>query len=370
MPSLSTTEPDEYCRPKAFGNTFVNSYQLSFPLNSSSAVEATSQGVKWRLGPRFGRNIGNTTRCLGLAILVQVLCIGCSNWHPILELANHFAMHGLVLSLFITPFLFRFGAKRLGALLVFAVVYLATLTQPWSLLPHAASSSDAEGAVQVLCWNLLAKNTSYEGMVELVDQVDPDVLVLIEVAPSLLEQIPEIADRYPYSAALPALGGSGIAVFSRIPGTGFEKQDFDCAFQPAIVAKFPWKNSQTDLQIVALHPLSPIPVGRTKTRDQQLQAFLRWANDTGGPICVCGDFNTTPWTRSFQSLQDAGFMDSRLGVGNCPTWPSWLGPFGLPIDHALSKGSCEIFDREVIASSHGSDHLPLRFRLRPARDSY
>ena len=339
-------------------------------MRSDSPVETSSQFSKppWVTG--FGRKVDNGARFLGIAILVQMLCIGFSNWHPVLELANHFAMHGLVVSLFITPILFRFGRNRLGIMLASAMLYLAILVQPWTLLPRVAASSDSAAGVQVLCWNLLAKNTSYEAMSKLVDQVDPDVLILIEVAPSLLDQISAISDRYPYLEAFPALGGSGIAVFSRIPGTEFEKQDFDCAFQPAIVAKLPFEESDTNLQIVAIHPLSPIPVGRTKTRNQQLQAFLSWADNTSGPICVCGDLNTTPWTRSFLDLLDNGFVDSRVGVGNCPSWPAWLGSFGLPIDHVLSKGGCEVFDRQVIQPSYGSDHLPVRFRLRPTRDAY
>ena len=61
------------------------------------------------------------------------------------------------------------------------------------------------------------------------------------------------------------------------------------------------------------------------------------ADKYGGTVVMAGDLNVTPWSPHFQSaLERGGLVDSRLGFGLQPTWPSFLPGMRIPIDHVLS----------------------------------
>lgn len=319
--------------------------------------------------------MGSLARALAVlvtcAVSLQTLLILLSRSHPVLELANHFALHGVVVaSLSLIVLLFQ--SPRNGMILYGLTLcwcYLLFLVQPWSLYLRSppAVAEDATNSITVLSWNILAVNRSYAEIEEVIQQADADVVVLIETQPNLLEQLPYLTASYPISHKVLDWGGNGICLFSRVAGTEIELEPFDCPQQPALIASIPGESNRDgqskSVQLVGLHTLSPVPIRRTVLRDRQLAALRDWSAQQMTPICVCGDLNTTPWTHSFWQVERAGFVDSRLGVGNLATWPSLLGRWGIPIDHALTKGACHISERRVLATAPGSDHRPILFRL-------
>jgi endonuclease/exonuclease/phosphatase (EEP) superfamily protein YafD len=300
-----------------------------------------------------------------IALGMQVLLIWISRLHPVFELANHFAVHGIWAGLLVVAGTTYFRRKRMAIFSAIGLAYLLLLVHPWSLYaaaPVATLTGQPSSSVKVLSWNLLMENQSYAKIEALVKETNADVLVLIETPPGLLENLPGMVQAYPLSQTFLRWQGGGICMFSRIPGTAFEVMDFECASQPAIVATIP-SSTGAVAKLVGIHPLSPLPIARTYTRNKQLNAVASWARQMDSPVCVCGDFNTTPWTAPFQSLLKAGLRDSREYAGNGPSWPRSLGPFGLPIDHVLFKGRCHVTDRRVLSDSPGSDHAPITFTL-------
>lgn len=298
-----------------------------------------------------------------LGLVLQTLSIWLSRLHPLFELPSHFAVHGVCLGLLLVPAVLYYRRKLLAICAFTAWSYLLLLVHPWSLYTAAAPSALPHSAtsVKVLVWNILVTNQSYEQIESLVIDHEPDVVILIETPPGLPQNLPTIVNGYPMSRTYLHWGGGGICVFSRVAGTEIELLDFECSQQPAMVATIP--SSTGAVKLVGMHPLSPLPVSRAIVRDKQLRAFARWAQAIEGPVCVCGDFNTTPWSASFRDLLSVGLRDSREGVGNCPSWPRSLGPIGIPIDHVLSKGNCSVSDRRVLSESPGSDHAPVVFTL-------
>lgn len=299
----------------------------------------------------------------GMAICVQAIFVCFSSLHPLLELANHCSMHALAASLVLIPLLYYLNNRGLMVCLGVACAYLILVTKPWTLLPSSSPPVANEQAIHVLSWNMLSINKSFEEIESMVREVDPDVLVLIEVRPGIIGDLPYITSNYEYSLLRPSWGGEGIAMFSRLQGTEFDFADYDFPRQPAIIATIPAADSDSELTLVGLHTLSPLPLFRAAIRDRQIRSFNEWSQNQSGPVCVCGDFNITPWTGPFQQLLDSGFIDSRVGTGNCPSWPADLGPLGIPIDHALSKGDCRIIDRQVLKRGPGSDHRPIEFTV-------
>lgn len=299
-----------------------------------------------------------TIACL---LCFQVFLILVSGFHPWLELAVHFVMHGLLATVVIIPILWLTQHKRTAVVCLLVAGYFVFLMRPWIFL--ATQATERAEIVRVMSWNVWASNDNLEEIESAVRRADPDILVLIELRPNLTEQIPYLTQQFPYSHVLPQWSGTGIGVFSKRPDLQFSIERFAVKVMPSIVTTIRSADGQRSVELVAMHTYSPTPPERATLRDRQLDVFLEWASQRSSPVCLVGDLNTTPWTASFQRLEKSGFTDSRVSAGNCASWPAVLGWMGIPIDHALTLGQCTVSHREVIADVRGSDHRPILFRL-------
>lgn len=344
------------------------------PSNCDSPASSIGTNSKSNPSYQSGKISTFFQSCLtavSICICLQVILTLCAGMHPVIELAAHGSMHATILACLVLPLLILFRRKRLLVCLSIATLLLLSITRPWYLAwPAPIAASKGVSQLKVLSWNVLSVNQSFAEIEAIVAEVDPDVIVFIEVRPDLLDGLSRITSDYPFFIDRPRWGGEGIAVLSRIRGTEFIFEDYDLPRQPAIVASIPPARGGTKIQIdgptlnlVALHTLSPLPTHRSAIRNRQISALLEWSKPIEAPMCVCGDFNITPWAPSFRKLIRGGFVDSRIGSGNCASWPSNLGMLGIPIDHALSKGDCFVFDRKVLNRSSGSDHRPIVFSV-------
>ena len=308
------------------------------------------------------QHVAITLAC-GLCIIL--VCIGFAQERPWLELAVHFSAHALVATLVVIPILWFTKHHRTAVVCCFVAACLALLVQPWYLIPMAGSSKP--DALRILSWNVYAANEEFDSIVEVIRKSNPDVLVIVEVRLDLLDRAPWIKENYPQFEVIPNSGGTGIGVFCRAEdpkySVDFKVHHFGFRKMPSIVATLTSPDGSRQVDLVAIHTYSPTPPRRAIDRDKQLRKFLEWSLKQANPQCLVGDLNTTPWTRSFWGLERAGFRDSRHGAGNCATWPAWLGPAGIPIDHAMTRGECTITERKVLSTNAGSDHQPIEFRL-------
>ena len=283
---------------------------------------------------------------------------------PVFELATHCYFHCLIASFVLLPLACILKARTTAIALGLVLICTGWFVQPWQLWTASPElNPKLTDKLRILSWNVLVANQSNLEAIEIVSDQDPDVVVLIELRHNFLEPTPWLKEQYPYFFESPSWGGEGIGVYSRVEGTIFRIEDFENAFQPAIVAKIPGSQGQS-VELVALHALSPLPRFRAHIRDRQLRAVANWAEQHQRPVCVCGDFNITPWSGAFCDMIESGFKDSRMGSGNCESWPQSLGAFGIPIDHAIWKGDCQILHRRVLPEGPGSDHRPIVFDLQ------
>jgi endonuclease/exonuclease/phosphatase (EEP) superfamily protein YafD len=100
--------------------------------------------------------------------------------------------------------------------------------------------------------------------------------------------------------------------------------------------------------------------GSANRRNEQLEALARHARATTSlPLVVVGDLNVSPFSPQFRHLLEEGRLRSAAdGFGWQPTWPSFLLPAGIQIDHALVSPAVTVkaFSRGPF---DGSDHRPI-----------
>jgi endonuclease/exonuclease/phosphatase (EEP) superfamily protein YafD len=121
---------------------------------------------------------------------------------------------------------------------------------------------------------------------------------------------------------------------------------------PAVVAEVGITEGR--VTVVGTHPVPPGGSSRSALRNEHLEQLARIVRGLKGPILVLGDLNATPSSPHFRRFVSASELAPARAL---PTWPSFLGPVGIPLDHVLYRGLCI---RDVrLGPRVGSDHLPL-----------
>ena len=279
----------------------------------------------------------------------------CSRFGWPWELASHFRVQYAVVLAVGTVVLGLAG--RSAEALVLAALCAANL---WSLLPlyRRRIHGGAAKSFKVLSANLWHSNRSYDRIERLLALAKPDVVFLAEVNQEQLEGLQGLRETYPFAKGI-SIGkrNFGIIVISRLPVETAEVVRIGGHGLPSVVARLRW-NGQV-VTLIGTHPASPTTPRRLALRNRQLAAIAAFAARQSGPVMVVGDFNTTSWSAAFGELIAAsGLQDSRIGFGLQPTWPAWMPPMRIPIDHCLISRELAVVARRV-GSFVGSDHYPV-----------
>jgi len=148
----------------------------------------------------------------------------------------------------------------------------------------------------------------------------------------------------------------GVALLSRVPLIDPRLEDFSTVGLPSITAAF-WIG-QTRITLLGTHPLPPVGTLQAGLRNGQLERISEWVQAQDDAVIVVGDLNITPWSPVFQTLiRKTGLRNSAEGRGLQGTWPAFLPPMRIPIDHFLHGGAVSVHERSILRFD-GSDHLP------------
>lgn len=275
-----------------------------------------------------------------------------TGWFPA-QLAGHWAGHFAVLSLPFWCLLGRHAAVSGGMLLISGL----------ALWPHlrTAHADNAPpptaGAWTAITANLLFFQEDHRQAIAALTALNPDLLALIESQVSDRELVRHDA-RWPHQAWQSPRRVGGIGLLSRWPmrSTPIDLDD---------ATGFDARISTPDgpLRVIVLHTWSPRDERRARINQRQLEELAGLAATEPGPLLVMGDLNASPATPGMQALHDAGLQPPH--GGGVRTWPSWLGPAGIAIDHALGRNLA--LGRAEAIDLAGSDHhgILVRFgRLR------
>jgi len=305
-----------------------------------------------------------------------------SDYYPLCELACHPSLHLFVFTFFLlvvsgifwilrgrSSFSGDRWRRRFLALLM-PFLFYGWVTAPWRLLPLRGDRV-TNGALKVLSWNVQIGNENPGYILELVNQESPDVLVLIEVTPFIAEQVESLKVIFPHHLIKPHRGSGGIAIYSRLPNSGFKELHPGDQWMPAIELNVRRSiegdaNPKPDLSILGIHTFSPhLDDGsRIVRRNQQLAGIAQWASEKTADSIVIGDFNITPWSPPFwRLLRDGRLVDSTWYRGYFPTWPAGLHMGAIQIDHALVSEKVKILERRVLPDTGLSDHRPISITI-------
>lgn len=272
----------------------------------------------------------------------------------LLDLLAHFRVQYLLGALITATVLWFLGSRRFAAMAMTAAGINLALILPFYYASETPAPGEKPWTAMLL--NVNTHSGSPARVAALLEERDPDFLVLEEVDSRWIEALSEATARYPFRVVSPRSDNFGIAFFSKFPLSEEEIVDLGEAEVPSILATV--VSDRGTFQVCATHPLPPIGSDYAGMRDEQL-ALLPEVLSPTLPVLLVGDLNTTPWGHAFRRLRKtSGLLDSASGRGIQPSWPTGNPLLRIPIDHALHSAEIRIHDRRT-GPKAGSDHFPL-----------
>jgi len=241
---------------------------------------------------------------------------------------------------------------------------------PWYFGADAPRRNDDSPRLTLLCANVWNVNDDHDRFLSLIEERDPDIVVVLEVTTAWTEALEAITAEYPHYLMERHEHPFGIALYSRLPLEEARIVRYGSADVPSIVAKVD-VGGET-VTILATHPLPPRRPWAWRMRNEQLAAIAVARDEFGDRLIVAGDFNASPFSPCMKHFvasmhtPAARLGYASRGYGIKPTWPTFNRVFFTPLDHILVTDTLAVTDFRT-GPHIGSDHLPLQATMGLAR---
>ena len=282
-----------------------------------------------------------------LTVVASVLTALDTGQHFI-ELFSHFRLQYLLVSLLLLiPLALRRQALY-SLLLALAVVLNASYVLPWYTGGDAATAS---GKIKVLYANVLRSNREHDRLLALIRREQPDIVALLEISSQWLEALKTLQEDYPHSYTAPREDNFGVALLSRMPLSGAKHVNSPPLGYPTILAGIDVDGAA--ITLITTHPMSPLGADNFAARNQQLQSIEEIVAATNDDVILFGDLNASLWDRHYRHFEGAtSLRNARRGHGILPTWPTFMPPAMIPIDHVLVSERIGIADIRTLSLIH------------------
>jgi endonuclease/exonuclease/phosphatase (EEP) superfamily protein YafD len=240
--------------------------------------------------------------------------------------------------------------------LVIAVVQ-ALICAPILIARMPALAGPApSGPLRLIAINVWYRNRQFQRVIDYLATQRPDFVLLAEITAEWEQALTPLQQLYAHRYATRGRRGTGLLLLSRWPMQAAVWPDYSDV-EPAVSATL--LINERSLQIFGVHTSWPLGRENAALRDRQLALIGEFARAHPGPLIVLGDLNVTPFSSHFQAMLAGGNLKSAAqGFAWQPTWPTFLPPGGIHIDHALTSAGV-VVTSFLRGPRVGSDHLPI-----------
>ncbi|MBL9114648.1 MAG: endonuclease/exonuclease/phosphatase family protein [Verrucomicrobiaceae bacterium] len=307
-------------------------------------------------------------------VISVVLWLGLlGSWMPLLHnfhwfpaLFDHFRLQFVVASglAMVVALLARAGRTAVFALITL-VYHLWPLASVHRTVPSSVTAAPMP-ALKMVCFNVLVSNTQYDRVSRWLDEVSPDVIILLEVTATWATKLEALKKTHPHGDSFPAGDCTGVAIYSRLPLSGVSLLDHGADTLPSITGILNWAGRP--VRLIGVHPIHPTGAKHARMMEWQLEDLARRVSGSRDvPVIVAGDFNCAPWARQMRKFQQGSGLSYRCTQ---PIWwPTWnlRHPLMLAIDHTLCTPHLFVESREI-SPDLGSDHRAQNLAVRWVKD--
>ncbi|MFO7824916.1 MAG: endonuclease/exonuclease/phosphatase family protein [Cyclobacterium sp.] len=251
-------------------------------------------------------------------------------------------------------------------LLTAALSYQLFMIAPFTpLLPVSAKNAapgENENQFTLLMSNVRMENTDRDMLLSLINQKDPDLILLTE--PDLLwtQSLIPLDEKYPHSIKEPLPNTYGMILLSKFPLLNakvnylveMDIPSFHTQVQLPSGAKF---------DFYGVHPEPPKPGSDTYERDTELLLIGKKIKEDPKPVIVAGDLNDVGWSQTSKLFREySQLLDPREGRGFYNTYSVFFPLFRYPLDHVFYTNDFGLISFDKLEEV-GSDHFPMWIEL-------
>ncbi len=267
-----------------------------------------------------------------------------------------------------------------GAILTLAALYQAYRIYPYTTLHEkdaraAEVLDDDSGHLSIMISNVLQTNRRTDLVIDLVQEVNPDILLTVETNKWWEEKLAEgLDEKYTYRVNIPLENLYGMHLWSKIelidPEIKYRIKDDIPGIDTGI--KLP-NGQEVDLYFVHPMPPSPSEAYASTGRDAELSLVGLQVKEKGSrTTIVAGDMNDVAWSHSSRLFQRiSGLLDPRRGRGLFSTFHAEHRLLRWPLDHVFHSPDLTVVDLQRLPYV-GSDHFPVLIKLsyEPQQDDH
>ena len=219
---------------------------------------------------------------------------------------------------------------------------------------------DLEKNLSILTYNVYQKNDKYQPLIELVDNLSPDFILLLETNKDWQKALKSLDKIYPYQVKVIQENTYGMMLLSKFEPLEENVERLTDKKIPSI--DFMIKFYDKKVRLRGLHPRPPIPgeALSSKQKDAEFREAAKIIADLPSDemVIVMGDLNDVVWSKASKRFKKISKLkDPRIGRGTYSTFPTYF-PIRFPLDHIFCSPELFLADLTVLENI-GSDHFPI-----------
>ena len=288
--------------------------------------------------------------------------------HWLFELFTHFRPYYLLLQAALFLVLLSWRQRRAAAVTLMLAGSNLSFVGPYvvPLMVQESAAVVAGATTTVVVVNLNYRNDEYARVLDYVRQRSPDVVLFSELTGAWEAALTSLEFDYAYKTTYAREGPYGMGIYSRLPLASIEALELGAPDTVNMRAVLDVAGHKID--IYSVHLMAPTKPDWAATRVTQFDALkesIAAAKAPGHITVVAGDLNVTPFSPYFTDLlEHTGLDDAARRYGLRHTWPTYMFPLGIAIDHCLVTPA-DAVARVDLGPDLGSDHLPLEIEIGP-----
>jgi len=223
-----------------------------------------------------------------------------------------------------------------------------------------------ENSIGILLTNVLIDNEEASKLLQIIKDVDPDLILAMEVNQWWISELQELKKQYPHYIEHPLNNAYGIAMYSK-----FELIESDISFLqgddvPSIHTKILMPSGRK-IRFHGMHPVPPVPSSKYPDNVGEKEVALvkvgKMVAMDSLPSIVAGDFNDVSWSKTSRMFEREGNLNNiRIGRGFYNSFNAKSLFLRWPLDHYFVTVDFSLLTLERL-EKFNSDHFPMYAKL-------
>jgi endonuclease/exonuclease/phosphatase (EEP) superfamily protein YafD len=267
-------------------------------------------------------------------------------------------------------FFYRPGAwpTAFALLLAAALAYQCYMMFPYTVLARyqvePAQRPGEAHTLSLLFANVLMENREAGGLLKIIGEEDPDVVLAVETDAWWQGELDVLARTRRHAVRQPQDNTYGMLLYSRLelvePRVKFLVQRDVPSIHAGVKLRC---GALVELRCVHPRPPAPQEAGDSKPRDVELVVVGKALKGAKAPAIVLGDLNDVAWSRTNYRFQElSGLLDPRVGRGFFHTFHARYPFLRYPLDHCFHTKHFRLVSFKRLRA-FGSDHFPVGIQL-------